>query len=399
MPWWEEITFSAGRPCGSSPSNGGEEHLTAIQVPPPPENYGTTRQLFDRIFDFVAQHPGLEEESARKLAYFTLAALFPECAPILPMVSIVASQGAAATMLLHMLECVFLQPIHVGELTLAQLMSLPNPLSHVLLIDQTAVSKQLERALGVMSRPGAGIISKGKVRKVFCPVIACTAEPIRDARLSDLAMHVVLVPSQSRLPKFDQQSAEATSREIRPYLQQYRQNNLEAVRDSQFEAPEFSSPTNEIAAMLGRSIVGDSDLQARVIPLLRDQDRESRLRRTDSLQAVIVEAGLFLSHEGRRGQARVGEFTDVAEAILKGRGEVIKLEPRAVGDILRSMGLFSQRLGSAGRGIRFGNGIRRKFHDLARAFDVRSLHENGVRCEFCERARAGLGDPPGQEKS
>jgi hypothetical protein len=373
--------------------------LTTYQVSLALKDYGTTRQLFDRILDFVAQHPGLEEDSVRKLAYFTLAALFPECAPILPIVSIVASQGAAATMLLQMLECVFLRPIHVGELTLAQLMSLPDPLSHVLLIDQTAVSKQLERALGVMSRPGAGIISKGEIRKVFCPVIACTAEPIRDARLSELAMHVVLVPSQSRLPKFDQQSAEATSREFRANLQQYRQNCLETVRDSQFEAPEFSCPTSEIAAMLGRSIVGDSDLQAQVIRLLRDQDRESRLRRTDSPQAVIVEAGLFLSHEGRRAQARVGEFTDVANAILKGRGEVIELGPRAVGDILRSVGLFSQRLGSAGRGIRFGNGIRRKFHDLARAFDVRSLHEDVVRCEFCEGARAGLGETRGQEKS
>ncbi len=79
----------------------------------------------------------------------------------------------------------------------------------------------------------------------------------------------------------------------------------------------------------------------------------------------------------------MGEIATIANGIFKGRGEFIELEPRAVGDILRSGGLFTQRLGRAGRGIVLTRGNRKKLHELAWAFDVRSLEDTVKRCEFC----------------
>ncbi len=76
--------------------------------------------------------------------------------------------------------------------------------------------------------------------------------------------------------------------------------------------------------------------------------------------------------------------------ILKGRKEIIQLEPRAVGDVLRALGLFTRRLGSAGRGLMLFNDARRKIHDLARRYDVpvcpgrESIVANSVRNHECE---------------
>ena len=111
----------------------------------------------------------------------------------------------------------------------------------------------------------------------------------------------------------------------------------------------------------------------------------------------MIEAALFLSHEVKRGQARVGEITTIANGIFKGRGENIELSPREVGNHLRALGIFSERLGRAGRGIRFTNEIRRRIHELARAFDVRSIPKD-TSCEFCAEARSRTEEPPDRRK-
>jgi len=101
-----------------------------------------------------------------------------------------------------------------------------------------------------------------------------------------------------------------------------------------------------------------------------------------------------LCHEQKRNRALVGEFATIANGILEGRGETVKLDPRAVGDHLRLLGLFSERLGRAGRGIRFVEHVRRKIHQLAWAYDVRSIQDGVDRCKFCAEWRARYGKAP-----
>ncbi len=346
--------------------------MTSLGVPLEPANCGSTRQLFEEIHDFLAQHPGLEEKSVQKVTYFTFAVSFLECAPVWPFLSVTAPDAAASSLFLRMLECVFIRSLHVGEVTLAGLISLPRSPTPIFLIDQSAATKKLERVLCVMGRPRAGVISKGEIREIFGPVVVCAAEPIHHPWLLDQAIQVALTPSRSRLPRFNQQLLDETSQRLRGKLLYYRERNLAKVCESQFDAPEFCSMTREIAALLGSSIVDDTELQSGVIPLLKSQDGDARTRRENLPQAVVIEAGLFLCHERDRTEALVGEFATIADGILKGRGENIHLEPRAVGDLLRSKELFPQRLGRAGRGIRLYKDIRRRFHELAWAFDVRA---------------------------
>ncbi len=347
----------------------------------------STRQLFAAVHDFVALHPGLDENGVDLMTYFTFATLFPEFAPVLPFVSVVTSDAAASTLFLRILEFVFAQPVHLAECSLAGLLSLPESQGQALLIDQPAPSKELLRVLRIVSRPGARVPWKGQLREMSRPVVLCTAESLSDPRLLEQAIQIPLVPARNALPKLDLEWAEDTSKQMRARLHQYREDNLAKVRASQFDAPEFSSPTREITAFLGSVIVDDAELQARVIRLLREQEKDSRVRRTNSPGAVVFESGLFLCHEPRRGRALVGEFATVANGIFKGRGESIELEPRAVGDILRSGGLFTQRLGRAGRGIVLTRENRKKIHELAWAFDVRSVEDTAKRCEFCFDAR------------
>jgi hypothetical protein len=344
-------------------------------------DFGTTGQLFDELREFFVQHPGLTNESVLKLTYFTFAIQFPERCNIWPCASVVASDTVGSSLLLKMMASVCIAPLQIGEATLPAILSLPqSPRPTLLLIDQLVASRELEHVLRIMSRPDSPIIRNGKSYDLSIPTLVCTAEPLHDRWVVDQTIRIPFTPTRGPLPIFDQRMS-GRARRLKGKLLQYRETHIAKIRVSHFDVPELSSPTREIADMLG-SCIADDSLQRTLPMLLEPQDRDLRMRRGDSVQAVVTEAMMFLSHEVDRGHARIGEITDIANAIFKGRGECIQLKPREVGDDLRALGLFSERLGSAGRGIRFTNEIHRKVHEMARAYDVRSMQQN-LRCEFC----------------
>ena len=362
------------------------ESQSTLQHAIDPIEFGTTGKLFDEIRDFLSLHPGLPKESVLKLTYFAFAIQFAENCGIWPLASVVAPDTAGSSLLLRMLHCVY-APLQIGEISLNALLTLPQSLRpRLLLIDQLATSRELERVLRIMSRRDSPIIHKGEFRDVSIPTLVCTAEPLREQWILDQALQVTLTPTRGPLPNFDPHTLNESARKLRGKLSLYRERNLEKVRNSHFDAPKLSSPMREIAIMLGSSIADDPSLQGLVPMLLQPQDDDVRIRRTDSFEAVVNEAALFLAHEAKRGQARVGEIATIANGILRNRGESLQLDPRAVGNYLRASGLFTLRLGRAGRGIRFTNEIREKIHQLARAYDVRST-QGDVRCEFCAEGK------------
>jgi len=390
------------QPTTATPTDlaGANQNQKAADMPQGPiaaMDFGTTGQLFDEIHAFLGQHPGLTTDAALKLTYFVFAILFSGCAQAWPFASVVAPDTAGSSLLLRMLACVCVAPLHIGDVTLNALLTLPpSPRPCPLIIDQLVPNGELERLLRVMGRPGANVLRNGKFFDLFLPALVCTAEPLRDRWISDQALQIALKPSRGPLPKLDSESLNQSARQFRGKLLRYSEVNFAKVRGSQFDAPDFSSPTREIACMLGASIVDVPALQRCVLMILESQDQDVRIRRTDSIPAVMVEAILFLSHEGSRRQALVGEIATIANGILRGRGENFELDPREVGNHVRALGFFSERLGRAGRGIRFTNAIRRTIHELAQAYDVRTELENPS-CEFCSELRSRAGEAPKRE--
>jgi hypothetical protein len=379
-------------------AGASKNHQTAVvpQGPIAAIDFGTTGQLFDEIRAVFVQHPGLTTDAVLKLAYFAFAILFSDCAPIWPFASVVGPDPVGATLLLRLVACVCVAPLQIGELTLNAILTLPQkPRPALLIVDQLAPNRELERVLRLMSRPGGCILRKGKLYDVCIPTLVCTAEALRDRWILDQALQIVLTPIRGPLPKLDPKLLDESARQLRGKLVRYRELHFAKVRDAHFDVPQFTSPTREISSMLGNSIVDDLSLQRCVVTILEPQEQHVRIGRTDSIEAVEVEAALFLCHEGSRRDARIGEITTIANGISKGRVEYFDLDPREVGDDLRVLGLFSQRLGSAGRGIRFTNEVRRKIHELAQAYDVRTALDNSS-CEFCAVARSSAGASPVQ---
>jgi hypothetical protein len=261
------------------------------------------------------------------------------------------------------------------------------------IINQPESTKELLRAVGAMSRPGVRIPRNGRLLDVFCPIVVCTEDPTTDSWLLENSIQIELMPTGTRCQRISPLRQREISRELQAKLLSYRFINFSKVQQSEFDAPQFSFRTRETARNLGACVIDDRELQSRVISLLEQQDEDVRVRRTTKLEAIVIEAGLLFCHEKKkRESAYVSEFATVSSAILENRGESIKLEPRAIGDILRSLGLFTRRLDRAGRGILLLREVRDQIHQLAWRFGVRSIEDGVDRCEFCTQARAQFGD-------
>ena len=179
------------QPTNAAPTDlaGASQNQKAADMPQGPIaaiDFGTTAQLFDEIRAFLGQHPGLAADAVLKLTYFVFAILFPECAEIWPFASVVATDPVGSTLLLRLIACVCVAPLQIGELTLNAILTLPQkPRPALLIIDQLAPNKELERALRVMSRPGSRILRKGKFYDVCIPTLVSTGGPLRDRWILD----------------------------------------------------------------------------------------------------------------------------------------------------------------------------------------------------------------------
>ena len=373
------------------PPTVNDDVMRAINLPSNAADYGSTAALFDDLQRLFRAHPGLSEEAVSKAAFGVLATWFPECAPPLLLVS--APDPSGSRLLLEQLRYACRRSVIIGDVTRGGIWSLPLSLRPTLIIDRPKPTKDLPFVLRAMSRPGVRIPQRGHLLDVSCPLVLSTQEPISDSWLLEQSFQIEATASAARFPKVASQTLREVSLDLQPKLQSYRLRNFVKVQHCNFDAPQLAFPTREIARALGDCIVDDHELQSRVVALLEEQDEDTRVRRTTTFEAVVVEAGLLFCHEKeKRDWAYVAEFATVANAILEGRGEQIKLEPRAVGDVLRSVGLFTRRLGSAGRGVLLVNEIRRKIHQLAWRFGVRSIDDGVDRCEFCSETRTRFGD-------
>ena len=360
--------------------------MKAIQLPARDCPYASTKQLADDLQNWFAQHPGLPDESIAMLVCFTLATWFPEISGILPALSVFAPDASGADLLVRLLRSVCRRSLCLGEITESGIFDVPFGLHPTLLIEQEKPTDGLLRVLRAMSRPGVLVPRNGHYRDICCPFVICSGHPLGDPGLPN-AIQVVLLPARGSLPRIDGPLLTDVANELQGKLLRYRLTNFTKVQGSQFEAPGLRSPVVEIARTLGSCVVDHDELQSRVIKLLKPQNEESQVRNSTRLAAVVVESAVLLCHEKHRESAYVSEFAAFCNTILKNRNEAIELEPRAVGDLLRALGLFSERLGSAGRGLMLFNDVRRKIHSLARAYDVPSLQGGPDRCKFCAELR------------
>jgi hypothetical protein len=363
------------------PAPGDPTILGALRFPRGAEPYGSARELFDEIAKLIALHNDLPERFLLQVVYFIFGTWFADRLPIAPFLSIVASATAPCGVLLELLELLCRRSLLLTVENPAGLWTLPMHWRPTLLLDAAELSVPVRKFLRASQSQGIRFPRNGQALDLCCAKVVCSPEPLRDAPLANLALQISLAPARRELPALSEEASQRIADEFQAKLLMYRFREYSHVSPPDFDVAGLTVPTQCLARSLASCIVGDANLQAGLLPLLRQQDQEFHVERSAGLEAVILEALLRCCHEEDRSNIRAGELAEVTNKILAKRGESLRISPETVGRRLKSLGFHTEPIGSGGNGLWLLGGVRVTIHKAALEYGV--LQEPVKGCAYC----------------
>ncbi len=347
-------------------------------LPSQSASYLSSTQLFEDLRQFISKNTGLSSPDAMLLAFFCLGSFFSDVLSSCPCL-LLSGDSLSAISLLRLLGCVCRHSLLLAD---AGLQSTTRDLKPTRLICQA--DARLDNMLAALQFPGFGISDRG-----FREISGAVAVYVGDVELRSQHLATgIWLPVATSLRYFStqhelQESAEIT--QLQNQLLQYRLQNLRSVSLAEFDAPQLSGSSREIARTFGRCIVGAPEIQARIVEVLAPRDGADRIERSTRVDAIIVESLVALCHE-QRSSVHVSQVAQIANAILSRDQESLQLRPREVGARMKKMGMLTIRLDSAGRGIYLLRDECARIHRLGIDFGVPTLAKELPGCPHCGKS-------------
>jgi hypothetical protein len=357
--------------------------VEAIRFPGRAANYGTTAQLFERILDVVNTSFNLPARELRIITYWALASWFPDVLPTSPVLIISGPSPAEVRLFLRLLRALCRRGVLLTEVNPGGFVALPLWLRPTVLVDQTRITAPLRGLLRAASGSGAYFTKSGDFLNLRCGLAVYSVENDIDTELTEGLLRINVAPGTERANLLDERVEIQIATEFQPQLLQYRLANYEAVRESTFDAPGFTTGLRQLARALGASVVGDTELQSAIVPLLSRQDEGIRARLTTLPEYGIITVLLSYIHEGRESVIPVKVFTDFVNTALRANGEIFDYSPEQIGRRLAAMQLYSGRT-SGGMAIRLTRQVSRIAHDLKPRYGVTTTPADFPGCPDCE---------------
>ena len=344
----------------------------AMRLPAGCRDYGSARALFDGIRDLFQRHVGLPESESGLLACFVISTWLAHRLPTAPNLTISGPDEERGIDVLRLLSCVCRHPLMLAELTPGSFRSLPMQLSLTLLLDQHRLRPNVQRLLRASSYPGMLLPgNRGCLVDLYGPkAIFCGNDAAVDT-LSGGAVQISLSPSQLQSSALHEQVQNEIANHFQPRLLMYRLKNSGKVRQPQVDVSKFTFATRQLACTLAACFPEDPELARDAVELLGPQDDDARLQRANSIECVIVEVLLGFIHEQKLTEMKVGNLADLANCLLRSRGEILAYGAEEVGWKLRGLNLIRHRT-SSGSQIQFDRQTSHQVHRLARTYGLGS---------------------------
>jgi hypothetical protein len=357
--------------------------MKALHLPTRVAPAESARELFDAVHGLLARH--LRQLNA-SITAMTFAVLASWCSPILPMAPILwifAPTGSPRNLALRMLSLLCRRPLSLVGLKRGDIARLPLSLQATLLLDEPDLRPEMQLILQSSARRDSRIITNHGLLEFYGPKIVCSHKLPRGT-LETEALKAALIPIAGDLPPLDKKMEEEIAEEFQARLLGHLVRNAGGVQNASFAASQFTLPVQDLARTLNAAVVGDSELQKRMLLLLGVQDEELRADRARSCDAVVLEALLFFIHAGDWSKVRTDNVAEKVGAIYKGRGSDQQPSAETVGWALRRLGIPSGRINRAGNGVELDVGVCRLVHRLALCHGVRAM-SGGPRdnCRYC----------------
>jgi hypothetical protein len=358
------------------PAEIGNSVLQQLMLPTRCHPHGTTREFLTEICKLMANLVGLGEKSASLAARIVLCSAIVDAVSVAPALVIAGPDTARASRLMSLLRCLCWHSVPLTGVTPAGFCSLASGVRFTFLISQASVSDKLQKLLDDASRRDRKIPFRGGLLDLFGvqviqsdSVFAVEPWPLRSIQIST-------VPNETALPAFDQHTEKRIATEFQAKLLSFRRTNLAAAQGVHFDATNFSRPLRDLAQSFAVVTPNDPELQAGVFELLREEDTESRSSKWIDPNVVAVEAVLTAWDEAPGGAVYVSELSDIAKALLNGRGDDSALDPGGFGKRLTILGFVTEPRDARGKKLRLTEAVHSRALQLAQDLGAPEIGED-----------------------
>ena len=339
--------------------------------------HGTTREFLTETCTLIANLVGLDEKTASLAARIVLCSAIIDAVSVAPVLVIGGPDTARANRLMSVLRCLCRHSVPLTSVTPTSFCSLANGARYTFLISQANVSDKLQRLLDDASSSDRKIPFHGRLLDLFGVQVIQSESVLADDPWPLRSIRISIVPTVTALPAFDQDAQRQIATQFQAKLLSFRRANLGAAQRLDFDASNFSCPLRDLARSFATATPDDAELQAEVFELLREEDTESRSAQWIDLSVIAVEAVLVAYHESSGEAVYVSELSNIAQAILKGRGEDSTIDPGAFGKRLKLIGFVTEPRDAKGKKIRLTEAVYNRARQLARDLDMPEPPELG----------------------
>ena len=154
---------------------------------------------------------------------------------------------------------------------------------------------------------------------------------------------------------------------LQPKLLTFRLENYARVKTVLLGSSCLTPRMLDIARALALPLLGDPDLERELVGTLKPHAAQAKLDTYGEPEWAVVTAFYRRIHiRDTTHTLTVKQLTSLVEFELATIGESYHLTPRKVGEILRSLGFSTEKLGCEGRGFRISKHLVRLVHITAK---------------------------------
>jgi hypothetical protein len=357
----------------------------------PPEK---TSKLFNSLHGLLGEHLRQPDSSITKLVFGVFASWVARVLPMAPILWIFTPAGTPKILLLQLLGLVCRLPLRLVGVRRSDLRSLPLSLEATLLLDEPDTCAAMEGILHASSRRGVYIPSGRGLLDLYGAKMICSRKLPHGTALETEAVRVALVPVTEELSSLDKKTEDAIADEFQSRFLGYFLRNFSSVQVPKFDVSYLTVPFQGVARSLGAAVVGDQQLQEKILPLLTTQDEEVRADQAMAFDSVVLESLLCVIHSGGCSEVRATKMAKKVVDIYRGRGSDRRASAEMVGWALKRLEIPRGRIDSAGNGVKLTEPTCRLVHQLAFAYGVRALQSGFHRnCRFCTELEVTIACP------
>jgi hypothetical protein len=373
--------------------------LQAVRCPKAVTACETPQALLDEIREFFQHYLEIGEAESKLVAHFALSTWLNDLYTVAPYLWIIGPHSGGKTTLLRALSAICRRPVLVGDITPASIYSLCTSLRPTLLLDECepgsdARSRDLQRLLRTGTTQGQKVFRGPKAYDVFGPKAIASRQVPPDAALLSRALVVAMKPTLKAVPTLDSAVLEQTADRLQPKLLAFRLQNYHRAKAPELVSVGLTPRLRDIAQALTLPLLGNHACEREVVELLRPHDAEAKMARRGEPEWAVATTLFSVCHRNSGTLTMGGLAVEVRQTLINA-GETYQLEPRKVGDIVRSLGIQTQSLGNQGRGLRLTQEMVKFIHEGAKGLgltrsdilppETADAGYGGSPCNLCQR--------------